>query len=369
MPILDQGYQHWNGTLAGHAGRCLVITRRGVGVQFKNRWVQWILLAALAPALVLAGFLVVWGLFEQKSSLLTPFLFLVQGLPPELRAGPRGFRSTFWTLAFDQFFQIQLFFSMILVLLVGPELISQDLRFNAMPLYFSRPVRRIDYFLGKFGVIAAYLGGVTILPTMLAYALGIGFSLDPSTLGDTWRVLLGSLVYGVIVVLSAGTLMLAISSLSRNSRHVAAVWLGLWILSNVGANVLEQTIERPWCPLVSYTGNLNRIREALLDTRSARAQVRGLFQAGERMGMDAAGSTGFGRRGRRGGLADASAHPPLSPASPRPGMVGGAVPASGAGEEPGSGYPWPWSALVLLGLGGGSVWTLSTRVRSLDQLR
>ena len=90
---------------------------------------------ACLPAFILSGFLVLWGLFEQKSSLLTPLLFLFQGLPEELRAGPRGYRTTFWTLAFNQFLDVQLFFAMGLVLLVGPELISQDLRFNAMPLY------------------------------------------------------------------------------------------------------------------------------------------------------------------------------------------------------------------------------------------
>ena len=108
-----------------------------------------VILAASGPALILAGFLVLWGLFEQKSSLLTPFLFLFQGLPEELRAGPAGSGPTFWTMAFNQFFDVQLFFAMLLVLLVGPELISQDLRFNAIPLYFSRPVRRIDYFAGQ----------------------------------------------------------------------------------------------------------------------------------------------------------------------------------------------------------------------------
>ncbi len=30
---------------------------------------------------------------------------------------------------------------MLLVLMVGPDLISQDLRFNAIPLYFARPLR------------------------------------------------------------------------------------------------------------------------------------------------------------------------------------------------------------------------------------
>ena len=32
MPIFDQGYQHWSGTLSGHAWRWLAITRHGVRV-------------------------------------------------------------------------------------------------------------------------------------------------------------------------------------------------------------------------------------------------------------------------------------------------------------------------------------------------
>ena len=32
MPIFDQGYQHWQGTLSGHAWRWLTITRHGVRV-------------------------------------------------------------------------------------------------------------------------------------------------------------------------------------------------------------------------------------------------------------------------------------------------------------------------------------------------
>ena len=54
------------------------------------------------------------------------------------------------------------------VLLVGPGLISRDLRFNALPLYFSRPLRRIDYFLGKLGVVVAFLGLVLVVPSAIA---------------------------------------------------------------------------------------------------------------------------------------------------------------------------------------------------------
>ena len=40
--------------------------------------------------------------------------------------------------------------------------------------------------------------------------------------------------YGLVIALSAGTLMLALSSLSRNSRYVALLWLGVWFVSGDG---------------------------------------------------------------------------------------------------------------------------------------
>ena len=152
MPIFDQGYQHWHGKLSGQAARWLA-DHPAWGRSSSSR-TSGSAGSSSSPSgrrCLLVAFLVVWGLFEQKSAFLTPFLIFIQNLPEELRAGPRGFRTTIWTLAFRQFFDIQLFFPMILVLLVGPDLISQDLRFNAIPLYLSRPVRRFEYFLGKLG--------------------------------------------------------------------------------------------------------------------------------------------------------------------------------------------------------------------------
>ena len=69
-----------------------------------------------------------------------------------------------------------------------------------MPLYFSRPLRRIDYFLGKLGVIAAFLGMVIIVPSIVAYVLGMLFSLDITILRDTFGILLASICYGLVIV-------------------------------------------------------------------------------------------------------------------------------------------------------------------------
>lgn len=369
MPIFDQGYQHWDGQLSGHGWRWLTVARHGVRAQMKNRWTRIVLLIALLPALGLALVLIAWGLLEQQAEIIRP-LFAMIRLPRELMEGPKAFRVPVWNAAFHFFFSFQMFFSMLLVMLVGPGLISQDLRFNAIPLYFSRPLRRIDYFLGKLGVIGYFLGMVTIVPAVLAYLLGLLFSLDLSVVADTWRLLAASIGFGLIVVLSAGTFMLALSSLSRNSRYVALFWVGVWIISGTIGGILGnmheesarheklraeidfQRVGHPgqgrafdrdawnkanerandaraeaarnnWRPLFSYTQNLHRLRVLLFDTH------RSFKQLGSVTGGD----------GRE--IADAMA--------PQ--------------------YPWYWSAGVLLGLFGISTWILTTRVKSLDRLK
>jgi ABC-2 type transport system permease protein len=386
MPIFDQGYQHWQGQLSGHAWRWLTVTRNGVKAQLKNRWTRLAVLGAWAPALALAAVLIVWGLLEQQSDVILPLMSLLR-LPPELMEGPKAFRTTIWTLSYYYFFQVELFFTMLLVLLVGPNLISQDLRFNAIPLYFSRPLRRFDYFLGKLGVIGAYLLAVTVFPALIAYVLGVGFSLDLSVVRDTGRLVVAGVAYGLLIVVSAGTLMLALSSLSRNSRYVSGFWLGAWIVTGVLAQVVEvihtqsatmaavermraegrnfpppppppsvgpgqpprfpppsrerlavmrprgdavrtarvEALQSDYSPLLSFVGNLRRVGAALLNTDAAWDQIGKLM-------------------------------PPVQ----RETVIG---------EMKGPQSPWYWSAGILAGLLGLSVWILTSRVKSLDRLK
>jgi ABC-2 type transport system permease protein len=366
MPIFDQGYQHWQGRLSGHGWRWLAITRRGVAVQWRGRGVKWVLAAALGPALLLAGFLIVWGLIEQQSpkpeeqSPTFQLIFRVLQLPEEVKAGPKAYRTVYWTMAFHYFFAVEMFFSMLLTLMVGPNLISQDLRHNAVPLYFSRPVRRFDYFVGKLGVIATFVAAVSIAPAVGAWLLGVAFSFDANVVQDTGRILLASIGYGLVVCVSAGTLMLAISSLSRNSRAVGALWVGLWIIGPVVGQILAESVRQDWCPLVSYQTNLLRIREAMLDTPSARSKFLDLLDVGRtemRKAQMFAGLMKGGRGGRRFPPNPTFAPPPAPP------------PLPGYDEDGNSKFPWQWSAYVLGGLLVLSTWILSTRVKSLDRLR
>ena len=382
MPIFDQGYQHWSGHLSGHTWRWLAIARHGVRVGMKNRVVRLLLLVSAAPALALAFVLCIWGLLEQKSDWISPLKQFLSFLNPAILNDPKHFRTEIWTVCYSYFMATELYCSMILVLLVGPSLISQDLRFNALPLYFSRPLRRIDYFLGKLGVIGAFLGMMIIVPSLVAYALGLLFSLDLSIIRDTFGILLASIAYGLVIVFSAGSLILALSSLSRNSRYVAMLWLAIWFISAVAGSILEgvaadqrsneyfrrsmmnQQAQMPhprrgapddyfqqqqddftaqqkafqdfqaqqleaaktdWRPLVSYTANLLRVGKHLLGT--------------------------------------AESWESLSQLLPPPGRDQFLLSTTGPQ------YPWYWSAGVLLGLFGLSACILNFSIRSLDRLK
>lgn len=355
MPIFDQGYQHWDGTRSGLAWRSLTIARQGIRGSMKGKWTRLFLIGTLAvaviPALLLATFLALWGLLEQQTDYLSGFI--PPGfLPPDVLANPREYRSSVWTLAFSTFLWIETGFAMILVAQVGPGLISQDLRFNAIPLYLSRPLRRADYFLGKLGVIAAYLGGLMIAPAVFAYILGVAFSLDAKVIPQTYRILLGSVAYGLVTVFSVGMLVLAISSMSRRSRNVAAAWLGIWIVGNLSAAALGGPLLRlEWGPVVSIHNDLLRVREVLLGTKAAWEPIGKAFDALTEKMEDLRRPSFFGIRGRRRPRPEP---PPDQP--PKPNQYYQL-------------YPWTWSAGVLAGLAVVSALTLSTRVRSLDRLK
>ncbi len=240
MPIFDQGYQHWSGTLSGHGWRWLAITRHGVRIGMKSWFLRIVILLGWVPALGLAFVLCLWGLVEQKSNLVAPFLEILARLFPQLVADPRHYRVEVWTICYDYFMLTELRYSMILIVIVGRTLISQDLRFNALPLYFSRPLRRIDYFAGKLGVIVAFVGMVVIVPSLIAYALGLLFSLDITIVRDTLPLLLSTIAYGLVISVSAGLFILALSSLSRNSRYIPIFWLVIWLGSAISGFILEK---------------------------------------------------------------------------------------------------------------------------------
>src|SRR5438270_3094614 len=83
VPIFDQGYQHWSGQLSGHAWRWLAITRHGVRIGSKNRFLRLLLILSWLPAIALVLVLCMWGLLERKSAVIQSLMPFITFLHPE----------------------------------------------------------------------------------------------------------------------------------------------------------------------------------------------------------------------------------------------------------------------------------------------
>ena len=107
----------------------------------KNRFVRMLMLISWLPALGLAVALCVWGLLERNSTLIAPLLPILRNIfNVQILQDPRNYRIEIWTICYDYFLKTEMYLSMLLVLLIGPSLISQDLRLQRpAALLFSAP--------------------------------------------------------------------------------------------------------------------------------------------------------------------------------------------------------------------------------------
>jgi ABC-2 type transport system permease protein len=121
---------------------------------------------------------------------------------------------------------------------VAPELVSRDLRGGVLPLYFSRPLTRVDYAVAK---LAALLSAVFLLivgPQTLMF-IGGAFTLDKFS--DLWGEF-GRYTAGVaaaaVYALVFGALSLLIASLAGRRAVAAALIAGAFLITTPVYGVL-----------------------------------------------------------------------------------------------------------------------------------
>lgn len=352
MPIFDQGYQHWEGELRPHWMGSWPIAVNGLKAQLKSIWTRIVFGLGVGACISLVGVLVVWGFIERKATWALPLLNMLREMPDVVK-DPANFRLAIWTTIFHFFFYAQISMLMFLIMLIGPDLISKDLRMNAFPLYFSRPVRRFDYFLGKWGVIAQIVLLMTAAPAVIAWVAGVLSCPEFSVIKQTWHLPVGSILTGLVAALSMGLLMLAVSALTKNSRYVSAIWFALWIMGGIVSSALYENLrDSDWPHMLDLPHNIRRLEQHFLDTETAFKQFDSLMQSASKQ---IPGRMPMGRQARdlmSGGVFLQET---------RSGEVRGTVFRNR--------YPWEWSAAVLGGLALLSIVILHFRVKSLDRLK
>ncbi|NJQ16849.1 ABC transporter permease subunit [Streptomyces bohaiensis] len=107
------------------------------------------------------------------------------------------------------------------IALAAPQMVSLDLRYRTIPLYFSRPLERTDYVASKLAALATAIFLFTSLPLVVLYAGALLAELDA---GDQTVGFLQGLAGAVVFALLHAAIALLVASLTpRRGFGVAAV--------------------------------------------------------------------------------------------------------------------------------------------------
>lgn len=103
----------------------------------------------------------------------------------------------------------------------APQSVSRDLRFRTVPLYFSRPIERVDYVLAKYGAMASALFILTASPLLI---LWIGSMLAKMDFAEQAKLFGQGLVSVALLSALFGGVGLVMAALTpRRGFGVAAV--------------------------------------------------------------------------------------------------------------------------------------------------
>jgi hypothetical protein len=274
MPIHDLGYRPWKGTRKSQLSRWSIIAQAGIQLAGKNRWLRRMLIVAWLPVLYWGiAFFFVGQTLEQPIQSKVPMNAVGEELGKSIdeklanqsildinrdaaagriesmfRRVPRvalladsiresenavEARNRIWGWLLMVFFRYsQAILVLMIVGFVAPSLISQDLRSRAYLLYFSRPIGRLEYILGKVAVPGAYIGFVSTFPALVLYLFAVMMSPSMSVVWSTWDVPIRILLSTVVLVLPTASLALMLSSLTEESRFASFSWFATWILGH-----------------------------------------------------------------------------------------------------------------------------------------
>ena len=238
MPIHDQGYKRYGGTRS--RGRAwLVIFTTGARAMMGNR--KWISLMILS-----------WIQFIVRAVQ----FYIAANLSQAAIVAPSA-------ATFRDFFDKQDLPVFIVTVWLGAALIAQDRRANALQIYLSKPLTRLEYIVGKLSILMAFLLFITWVPAMLLLVVQVVFAGNFQFLTANAYLFPAITVYALVEVVMVSMAMLALSSLSANSRFVGILYTALIFFSDAIYNVLRAVTGGTSVSWVSFGNNLAQVGDVI----------------------------------------------------------------------------------------------------------
>ncbi len=172
----------------------------------------------------------------------------------------------------DEIFSITLgnweryFWIIFLASVAGAGLISNDVRYNSISLYLSRPITKIHYVLSKFASLITVLSLISIFPAVLFFITGMAFGSVTFifVLEHLW--ILGALVLSYLITLFVfSSICLALSSLMKRGIYAGAAIFSIFAFSSTISWILYMMFQNDYLKLISIHDNFMVIFKVLFD--------------------------------------------------------------------------------------------------------
>lgn len=131
------------------------------------------------------------------------------------------------------------FFALVTAAWYGAGLFVDDRRVGAHLLYFSRPLTRLDYFLGKFATAFFFSACAVMLPGLVICVVATFASPDWTFLTEEYDVILATLAYSTIWVSFTTIVALCASSLASRKIFAMLGYFAFFFVTFALAGVLQ----------------------------------------------------------------------------------------------------------------------------------
>ena len=172
-----------------------------------------------------------------KAKIVPVITFVIMCLPAVANAVSVA-NGTPRSINYDTYiFQLRVLVMIIFIAAQAPELVSRDLRSHVLPLYFSRPLRRLDYPLAKLAAFILACLAMIEIPLLFLYLGTITQAHGGSAIWHETRALIPGLLVGLMWAVLLAAIGLFLASLSGRRAYstgtIAIFFFLTWILAGL----------------------------------------------------------------------------------------------------------------------------------------
>lgn len=242
MAVYRRTFKVYQGPLTASWARFAVLTRYSLSTLFSSRFFTVYFVICFIPILV--------GI---------AYIYLAHSATAKMLLGVQYEGS--WginNIWFAMMHRVQTGFGFILVAWAAPGMITRDFANQALQLYFSRPLSRTEYILGKTAVLAWLLSWITWIPGLIFFAMQAGLE------GNGWgwnnlylagAILLSSWIWIAVMSLVA----FAVSVFVRWRIAATGLFLAVMFVLPGFARVFDLTLRTYWGELLSLPYTLSLV--------------------------------------------------------------------------------------------------------------